>query len=395
MEYQISNRMAAMQPSLIREILKATADPSIIAFSAGNPAPNAFPVEEITRISSGIFEQAAISALQYSVTEGDPHLRATVKHLCRTHYGLPVRDGEDDVLILSGGQQGCDLAAKNLINEGDTVLCEDPSFIGCLNCFRSYGAKLVGVEMEDDGVNLDKLEAEMKKPGVRLFYVIPNFQNPTGITTSLEKRKAILALAEKYGVIIMEDNPYGDLRFSGDPVPSIKSMDKNGHVVYVGSFSKIIAPALRVGFAVAPVPLFGKMVVGKQCSDVHTPMLTQLICDRYLNECDLEAHLDFLRKLYREKCTLMVESIEREFASGVAHTSPEGGLFLWCTLPEGTDMMAFCRRAVEEKVAVVPGIAFLADPATPCRSFRMNFSTPSDEAIIEGVKRLGRLTKEL
>lgn len=393
MNYQISDRMAAMQPSMIREILKATTDPSIIAFSAGNPAPNAFPVEDITQITAEIMSQQPIDALQYSVTEGYPALREAVKQLCADRYSIHLAPGED-LIMISGAQQGADLVTKTLVNAGDTVLCEDPSFIGCLNCFRSYQAKLVGVEMENDGVNLEKLEAEMKKPNVKLFYMIPNFQNPSGITTSLEKRRAILALAKKYNVMILEDNPYGDLRFTGTDIPSIKSMDDAGAVIYMGSFSKIIAPGLRVGYIIAPIPILSKMIVGKQCADVHTTMLSQLICHRFLTTRDLNAHLARLRTIYRDKCALMVDGIEREFAPGVAHTSPEGGLFLWCTLPEGMDMMAFCQKAVASKVAVVPGVAFLTDESAPSRSFRMNFSTPSDEAIVEGVKRLGQLTKE-
>lgn len=394
MNYQISDRMAAMQPSMIREILKATSDPGVIAFSAGNPAPNAFPVEDITDIVSRIMAEQPIDALQYSVTEGYPPLREAVKSLCKERYQIEAGPDED-LIIISGAQQGADLVSKTLLNEGDVVLCEDPSFIGCLNCFRSYRARLVGVEMERDGVNLEKLEEEMKKPNVKLFYLIPNFQNPTGITTSLEKRKAILELAKKYGVMILEDNPYGDLRFTGAHLPSIKSMDRDGMVIYMGSFSKVIAPGLRVGYVIAPKPILAKMVVGKQCADVHTSMLAQMICHRFLTTRDLNAHLSRLQAIYRGKCALMVNAIETEFAPGVDHTSPEGGLFLWCTLPDGADMIGFCEKAVARGVAVVPGVAFLADEKGASQSFRMNFSTPSDEAIVEGVKRLGQLTKEI
>lgn len=393
MKYVISDRMAAMQPSMIREILKATANPNVIAFSAGNPAPNAFPVEEIAKITAQIMTEQPIDALQYGLTEGYPALRTKIRELCEQRYGIRLGAGED-LIIISGAQQGCDLVTKSLINEGDTVLCEDPSFIGCLNCFRSYKANLVGVPMEEDGVNLEKLEEEMKKPNVKMFYIIPNFQNPTGITTSLEKRKAILALAKKYNVVILEDNPYGDLRFCGEHIPPIKSMDDCGAVIYMGSFSKVVAPGLRVAYIMAPNEILAKMTVGKQCVDVHTTMLAQLICYRFLTEYDLGAHLERLQGLYRDKCNLMIEGIEREFAPGIAHTTPDGGLFLWCTLPEGADMMAFCAKAVEQNVAVVPGVAFLPNASDTSRSFRMNFSTPSDEAIVEGVKRLGKVSKE-
>ncbi len=393
MVYQFSDRMATLQPSLIREILKSTSDPSVISFAAGNPAPDAFPVADVQRIAAEILAEQPIVALQYSVTEGYMPLRDACKKLLETHYGIPMRDNE--LIIISGAQQGADLTAKALVNEGDTVLCEDPSFIGCLNCFRSYNCNLVGVEMEPDGVNLEKLEQAMREqPNVKLFYMIPNFQNPSGITTSLEKRKAVLRLAEKYNVLILEDNPYGDLRCSGEPVPSIKSFDESGAVIYVGSFSKLLAPGIRVGFVAAPKPLIAKMTVGKQCSDVHTNMLAQMICERWLTTCDVEAHIHKIQEIYKRKCSLMLDCIKQEFSPAVSYTVPEGGLFVWCTLPEGADMMAFCNRAVEKKVAIVPGSAFLADQTAPCRAFRLNFSTPTDQAIVKGIEILGQLTRE-
>lgn len=395
MQYTISDRMASMKPSLVREILKASSDPSVIAFSAGNPAPNAFPIEQISEITARLLRDRPIDALQYSVTEGRPELIEAVRALCETRYGVPVREDEG-LMIVSGAQQAADLLSKVTVNEGDTVLCENPSFIGCLNCFRSYKARLVGIDMEEDGVNLEQLEQAMKtQPNVRFFYMISNFQNPSGITTSLEKRKKILALAQKYNVLIMEDNPYGDLRFSGEPVASVKSLDESGTVIYVGSFSKIIAPGLRVGFVIAPKPLLAKMIVGKQCADVHSTALAQMICEQFITTCDLSGHLARLQDIYRAKCDLMLSGIDREFAPEVTTTRPQGGLFVWCTLPEGADMLAFCAEAIKRQVAVVPGIAFLPEEDAPCRSFRLNFSTPSDEAIVEGIKRLGALTREL
>lgn len=394
MTYEFSNRMASLQPSLVREILKATSDPEVIPFAAGNPAPNAFPVDDIRRITAEILDQHPIDALQYSITEGYPPLRAALKKMVTEHYNIPMEG--NDLIILSGAQQGADLATKVFVNEGDTVLCEDPSFIGCLNCFRSYNCNLVGVEMEEDGLNLEKLERAMvEQPNVKLLYVIPNFQNPTGITTSLQKRREILRLAQKHNVMVFEDNPYGDLRYAGEPLPSIKSFDTDGNVIYVGSFSKILAPGIRVAFVVAPPAVIAKMTVGKQCADVHTNILAQMTCERWLATADLDAHFARLQEIYRQKCGLMLDCIDREFSPRVAHTSPEGGLFLWCTPPEGADIMDFCNRAVALKVAVVPGIAFLAKETDPCRSFRMNFSTPADEEIVEGCKRLGRLTHEL
>lgn len=395
MNYKFSNRMASMKPSMVREILKSTSDPNVIPFAAGNPAPSAFPVDDVTRITADILREQPIDALQYSISEGYPPLREALKKLVASHYGIHVR-AHDDLIVISGAQQSADLATKALVNEGDTVLCESPSFVGCLNCFRSYHANLVGVPMESDGVNLAELERLIEsEPNVKLFYVIPNFQNPTGITTSLHKREAILRICTAHGVVVLEDNPYGDLRFSGEPIPSIKSMDTEGAVIYTGSFSKILAPGMRVGFALAHSELIAKMTVGKQCADVHTNMLAQLICDRWLSTCDLNAHIKRLTKIYSDKCALMLGCIDREFSPSVTATRPEGGLFLWCTLPDGVDMMKFCEAAVKQRVAVVPGTAFLADEAQPCQSFRMNFSTPSDEMIIEGCKRLGELTRKI
>ncbi len=395
MKYEISNRMSGLQPSAIREILKATQDPKIISFAAGNPSSDAFPVQKIKKITDDIFEQDPIGALQYSVTEGYTPLRETMKDLMHSYYGVPKRDF-DELIIVSGAQQGIELTTKCLVNEGDTVICEAPSFIGALNTFRSYGAKLVGVELEDDGMNIEKLEEALKtNKNARFIYVIPNFQNPSGITTSLEKRKAIYELAKKYSVMIMEDNPYGDLRYSGEYVPSIKSMDTDGLVIYLGSFSKILSPGMRVGYVMAPRELLQKVIVAKQCSDVHTTILQQMICDRFLKENDLSEHVAMLRDMYRKKSALMIGEMEKQFNPKVTFTRPQGGLFLWCTLPEGADMMDFCRKAVSQNVAVVPGNAFTMYDTDVTYSFRMNFSTPSDEQIVKGIEILGKMTREL
>ncbi len=394
MNYMISERMSGLKPSAIREILKATQNPDIISFAAGNPSSDAFPIDKIKKIADDIFTEDPVGALQYSVTEGYTPLRETVNGLVHGHYGIPKRDF-DDLIIVSGAQQGIELATKCLINEGDTVICESPSFIGALNTFRSYGANLVGVELEDDGMNIDKLESALKENrNVKFIYVIPNFQNPSGITTSYEKRKAIYELAKKYSVMIMEDNPYGDLRYEGEDVASIKSMDTEGLVMYLGSFSKILSPGMRVGYMLAPQELLQKVIVAKQCSDVHTAILQQMICDRFLKENDIDEHIAMLRKMYRQKSALMIGEMEKQFNKSVDFTRPQGGLFLWCTLPKGADMIDFCTKAVSKNIAVVPGTAFMMYETDATRSFRMNFSTPSNEQIIKGIEILGKLTRE-
>jgi 2-aminoadipate transaminase len=290
-----------------------------------------------------------------------------------------------------------DLVTKVLCNEGDVILCEAPTFIGSLNTFRSYNAVLKGVPMDDDGINLELLEKAMQEnPNAKLLYVIPNFQNPSGITMSLEKRKGVYALAKQYNVMILEDNPYGDLRVSGEFLPTIKSLDEDGIVIYAGTFSKVISPGLRVGYAIAPKPVMQKMIVGKQCSDVHTTILSQIICDEFIRQYDYDAHLARLREIYAKKSSLMLREIEKHLTPlGITHKKVEGGLFVWCTLPDSIDMMTFCSEGVKRKVCVVPGNAFLTDETAPCQSFRMNFSTPTDEAIVKGVEILGQLAKDM
>lgn len=389
MDYTFSNRIAGMKPSAIREILKNTADPTVIPFAAGNPAPEAFPVEAVKRITEEIFTSSPILALQYSVTEGYAPLREKVKEFARPFVG---DYGDNDILITSGAQQGIELACKALCNEGDTVICEEPSFIGSLNSFRSIGARPFGIPMEEDGLNIALLEDALKnKPNVKMIYVIPNFQNPTGLCTSYEKRCAIYELAKKYGVIILEDDPYGKLRFEGEDIPTIKSMDSEGIVVYCGSFSKILSPGLRVGYAIAPKPLLAKMTVAKQCEDVHTPILSQMIAERFLSETDMNEHFNMLRGIYKRKSALMLSALDEHLSPEIKRTSPAGGLFIWCTLPHGSDMMKFCKNAMEKRVAVVPGVAFNCDENAPSLSFRLNYSTPTDEQISNGIKLLGTI----
>jgi len=394
MNYFISDRMASLQPSAIREILKATADPSIIPFAAGNPSTEAFPVKEIAAISADIFEHDPITALQYSITEGYPPLRESIRPFACRHEQL--FHGEDNLITCSGAQQGIELTTKCLCNEGDTVLCEDPSFIGSLNTFRSYHTNLVGIPMESDGIDLNKLEQALRdNPHTRFIYLIPNFQNPSGITTSLAKRKAIYQLARRYGVMILEDNPYGELRYAGEPIPSIKSMDTDDIVIYCGSFSKILSPGMRVGYVIAPQTVLAKIIVAKQASDVHTTIWAQMVCDRFLRTVDMEAHVARLQDIYRKKSGLMLSCMDADFDPRVTYTRPEGGLFLWCTLPDGVDMLGFCKKAVENKVAIVPGVAFTAQVGAPSQCFRMNFSTPSDDGIRRGVEILGKMTHNL
>ncbi len=400
MNYTFSNKIASLKPSAIREILKAPTTADTVSFAAGNPAPESFPIEEMAAISADIFAKTPVPALQYSVTDGYEPLREFIAKRQKTKFGIGKSvsngDGFDDTtIIVSGGQQGIELACKVFCNEGDAVICENPTFIGALNAFRSNGATPVGVPLDENGMNIEALEAAIKStPNAKLIYTIPNFHNPAGITTSLQKRRKIYALAKQYGLMILEDNPYGELRFAGAELPSIKSMDEDGIVIYCSTFSKILSAGMRVGFVIAPDEVASKMVVSKQTSDVHTNIFFQMLCYRYMTECDLEGHIRRIQDIYRHKCTLMLDCLDKELPKSVKFTRPEGGLFIWCTLPDEIDATSFIKEATARNVRVVPGATFLCDTEAKSQCFRLNYSTPSDEQIVKGVKILGELARE-
>ena len=394
MEYSFSDRVQALKPSAIREIFKYAADPEVVSLSAGNPSPEAFPIEEIKEISSRLLEENPIGVLQYSVTEGYPQLRETLKEYMKSHHNVG-RDF-DDILITTGAQQIMDLATKSLVNEGDVVITEAQSFIGSLNTFRSYNAKLVGVKIDDDGMNMEELEKALQThKNTRFIYTIPNFQNPSGITMSLEKRKKMYELAKKYNVLILEDNPYGDLRYSGEYIPCIKSFDDEEIVLYAGSMSKVISPGIRVAYVIAPKPIFQKMVVCKQGNDVHTNIWSQMVCNELMTKYDFDAHLEKLRNLYRKKAQFMMDLIDKYLVPmGITYAKITGGLFTMCTLPDYVDMQEFCKDAIKNKVCVVPGNAFLTDESEECHTFRVNFSTPTDEQLEKGIKLLAKTAEK-
>ncbi len=392
MDYVFSERAKNLKPSAIREIFKYAADPEVVSLSAGNPSPEAFPSKEIAEISAKIFAENPTSVLQYSVTEGYTPLREYLKDYLKSSQNIGSE--KDEILITSGAQQVMDLCSKALLNEDDVVVCEAPSFIGSLNTFRSYNGRLAGVTVEPDGMNMEELENALKSnKNVKFIYTIPNYQNPSGVTMSLEKRKKLYELALKYSVLILEDNPYGELRYSGEPLPSIKSFDTEGIVIYAGSFSKVVAPGLRVAYTVAPREIFQKLVVCKQGSDVHTNIWAQRICYEFIANYDFEGHLEKLRSIYRKKADFCMELLDK-YAPKIKYHKINGGLFIWCSLPEGTDMPEFCKTAVENKVCVVPGNAFLTDESQSSQCFRINFSTPDDVQLEKGIKILGKIADE-
>lgn len=392
MSYTVSEKFAAMKPSATREILKATSDPNIIAFAGGSPAVEAFPCDEVKKLSAEILEENPVSALVYGISEGYEPLRKTVADWLKKRNNIGTDD--DTVIITSGGTQVMDLTTRVMTSEGDTIICEEPSFVGSLNCFRSHGCKLKGVPIESDGMDVVALEKTVKDtPNAKFIYTIPNFQNPGGTTLSWEKRKEIYRIAKENDLLILEDDPYGNLRVEGEDVPAIKTLDKDGIVLYAGSFSKILAPGIRVAFAVVPKKIVKAFTIGKQVSDVHTVVLNQMIVDRWFKQYDVDAHITEIRKIYRKKLNLMCDCLDK-YCPNLKYVRPQGGLFIWVKLPDNVPMQEYCKCLLQKGVAVVPGTAFMTDENAPCPYIRLNFSTPSDENIVKGVEIMGEVLKQ-
>ena len=386
---KFSNKVVDLNASAIREVFKLLGKPGIISFAGGAPAAEGFPIGRLSDIAKEILRENGGIALQYSVTEGYEPLRTWVKERLESqNIGCEI----DETVIVSGGQQGIDLAAHSLLNEGDAVICEEPTFVGGLNAFRSYKAEIYGAPIQADGIDVDAVENILKeKKNVKFIYTIPTFQNPTGITMSFEKRKKLLALAKEYDVLILEDNPYGELRFDGDDIPTIKSMDTEGRVIYVGSFSKILSPGLRVGFVCAERSLVERMVICKQTSDVHTNSFTQIMIHEFVTKHSIDEHIENLRALYGKRCRKMIECIEQHFPSEITFTRPQGGLFIFCTMPDGIDAKEIVKKALEKNVAFIPGATTMIDDKKVYSTFRLNYSNMSSEKIEMGIKLLGNV----
>lgn len=390
-EKYFAERTKPIKASAIREMFKLMADPEVISLAGGSPAPELFPGEELARLAEEILRKNPTAALQYGTTDG----YAPFKEMAKKRAEKVNSFGKNDkIIITTGAQQAIDLAAKVLINEGDKVVVEAPTFVGTLNSLRFYRADLIGVPLSDDGMDTDELENVLKNNDIKLIYTIPTFQNPSGITMSLEKRKKLLELAKKYDVIILEDNPYGDLRFDGDDVPTIKSLDTDGRVIYVGSFSKILSPGMRLGYAVANEEIISKIEIAKQANDVHTPLITQMMAAEFLKNNDIEEYIEKGKELYGRKCRFMLECMDKYFPDSVTYTRPQGGIFIWCTAPEGTDSNKLLAECLKEKVAFVAGNSFAIDVDKPSNFFRLNYSTMPEEKIEKGIKALGKVLEQ-
>ena len=383
-----ARRFDGVSGSAIREIFKMIAKPGMISFAGGNPALSALPDETVARIAREVLEQDGKRILQYGATEGYPPFLESLMAYVKAQLGCDI----PAVLPVTGSTQAMDLLCKALINPGDVILVENPSFLGNLQCMHLYEAQLVPVESDEHGLIPEKVEEAMERYHPKMLYVIPTFQNPTGKTLALERRRPIAELAAKYGVVVAEDDPYRDLRYTGEKLPSIKSFDREGWVVFLGSFSKIISPGLRVGFMAGDARILRKCTIGKQSSDVHTANLNQAIVDRFLRENLLPAHIASICGSYREQLGAMLEEL-RAFPEGTRYTRPEGGLFVWVELPSGIDAKELLEQAVARHVAYVPGTHFYCDGGHE-NTLRLNFSNSTIPQIHEGMAVLRELIEQ-
>ena len=388
---RFSKRISQMDTSDLRNVLALTARPDIISFAGGLPAPEAFPVEAMRRATDKVYRTRGAAALQYGSSLGLASLR---EKLALRHQAQGIFCTADDILMVSGSQQGLDLAGKVFLEPGDVVLCENPTYLAALTVFRAYGCRLLPVETDSRGMVPEDLERKLSAhPEAKLMYVIPTFQNPTGKTWSLERRRAVLALAEQYGLPILEDNPYGDLRYEGEAVPTLKSMDTAGIVTYMGSFSKVLSPGIRLGWLIAPPALLGKYASAKECTDLQASTLSQMVVDTYLEDNDLDAGIRRISALYKGRRDLMLSCLERGLPAGASCTHPQGGLFLWVTLPERIDTTALLPEVAERKVAYIPGASFFAGRDVRC-CLRLNYSNAAEEQIVQGVETMCRAFRD-
>jgi 2-aminoadipate transaminase len=389
-----------MTSSAIRELLKLTEDPEVISFAGGLPAPDVFPVEEFNAACGQVLKEWGALALQYGSTEGYLPLREMIaRHTAR--YGISV--GPENILITSGSQQALDLLGKVFINPGDRLLVEEPTYLGALQAWNAYGAEYVTVRMDENGMITDELDNALRS-GVKFIYVLPNFQNPTGVTLSLERRQQLIEIADRYGVPIIEDDPYGQLRYEGENLPSIVSMDnefrKNGgneyrgNVIYLSTFSKTLAPGLRLAWVIAPAQVIRKLVQAKQGADLHTATFNQIVAYEVARGGFIDRHIWLIRRVYGERRNIMLDAMEELFPPGVTWTKPQGGLFLWGMLPKGMDTTEVFKIAVKRKVAFVPGTSFFALGGGE-NTMRLNFSYSNPEQIQTGIERLAKVLNEM
>jgi 2-aminoadipate transaminase len=397
-EYRFAHRTQKMGSSIIRELLKLTEDPSIISFGGGLPAPEVFPLEKFSEACNFVLDNYGSTALQYGATDGYAPLREMIaRHKAR--YSVSIKP--EHVMITSGSQQALDFIGRLFINRGDYIVVESPTYLGALQAWNAYGAQYITVPVDEDGMIVAELEKALRV-GPKFIYILPNFQNPSGVTLSLERRQLIVEMADKYGVPIVEDDPYGQLRYEGEHLPSLAYLDSvyrgdvgtyTGNVIYLSTFSKVLAPGLRLAWVIAPEMVIKKLVQTKQAADLHTSTFTQMVAYEVGKGGFLDEHVKIIRAVYKERRDVMLETMEEIWPSDTSWTTPKGGMFLWGKVPEKIDTTQLLKKAIERKVAFVPGIAFNADGKGK-NAMRLNFSYSTPETIREGITRLGYLLRE-
>ena len=393
MKYKYAERMSNLKASEIREILKVTQRPEVISFAGGLPAPELFPIEEIKAVNQLVLEESGFVALQYTTTEGYLPLREWIANRMNTRLGTSFE--ADQVLITHGSQQALDLAGKVFLDKGDVVLCESPTYLAAISAFRAYECEFVDVPTDDDGMVIEDLERILNTvKNVKVIYVIPEFQNPTGKTWSLKRRKRLAEAAERHQIIVIEDNPYGELRFEGESQPSVKSFDVRGYVLCTGTFSKIFCPGYRIGWIAGEKEIIRKFVLAKQGTDLQCNTIAQMEIAKYLELYDIDEHIGKIRDVYRRRRDLAVQVMENEFPTGVTFTRPQGGLFAWVELPDEMNARDVLALSLDQKVAFVPGGSFFPNGGHE-NTLRINFSNMTEDRIVEGLTRLGRILQSL
>jgi 2-aminoadipate transaminase len=395
-----AQRTQRMASSAIRELLKMAAMPGVISFGGGLPAPEVFPIEEFKKASQKVLEEKGAEALQYSITDGYIPLREKICSMT-DQYGIKLL--LENVMITNGSQQALDLLGKIMINRGDKILVEAPTYLGALQAWNAYGAEYIQVETDEYGLIPEAVEKALRV-SPKFIYLMPNFQNPTGKTLPLDRRERIIELADQYGVPIIEDDPYGKLRYEGEHITPVYVLDQlkrddassglNGNVIYLSTFSKTLAPGVRLAWISAPKEVIGKFVNAKQGTDLNTSAFVQMIAYEIIKDKFLEEHMKVICEVYGRRRTLMLEALEEFFPGGVSWTKPQGGMFLWVTLPVGMNTTELLEIAVKQKVAFVPGVPFYPNEGGE-NTMRLNFSNATDDALVEGMKRLGTSVKEM
>lgn len=390
MSIEFADRMNKVQKSFIREILKVTENPEVISFAGGLPNPESFPIREVEQASHKVLADNGPSVLQYSTTEGYQPLREYIAERYFKRFGLKVE--ADEILITNGSQQALDLIGKVLLNKNDHIMIERPGYLGAIQAFSLFEPVFNSVSLNEDGIDIDQLETTLKTTKAKLFYTVPNFHNPSGITYSEQNRKKIANLLQKYNTVLIEDDPYSELRFIGQDLLPIKAY-LGDQSIMLGSFSKIVAPAMRLGWICAKGEIMEKLIVAKQAADLHTNYYSQRIVHQYLIDNELENHIEKIRNMYKVKRDCMVSMIEKYFPKEVKSTRPEGGMFLWVTLPEGISSLDLFDLAAKENVAFVPGDPFYIGQGNT-NTLRLNYTNSSEEMIETGIARLAKVIKD-